>query len=229
MSDYISGQEIIDEYEIFPFEFLSRFIHQGLIPLGPQSGQPVEVSQLLTAVFNIQGMNNEDPRLDRYQGVIDANNKTTWNEFQLPGDDEIDEKINKALLAHIYDRKLYKKLVALDQMVRHKHVEAKPQVAEHEQPQKRSNRKTNIMNEEKCRERARRIWEVYPNMHPKQLSEYTAFRLQIVMKTTGKEYINKTYKDWISKFWPKEHRYLGPSRSLDIPNAVIEELLKDFY
>ena len=233
MSDYISGQEIVDEYEILPFEFLNRFIHRGLVPLGPQSDQPVKVSQLLTAVLNIQEMaDNNDPALEHYNNFIDANSKTDWPDFQLSGDAEIDQKINDALLEHVYDRKLYKKLEALDQMQRHGHpepqpgIKAEPAMAANVEPSNRPSKE----HKEKCQERAKRIWEIYPNMHQKQLSEYEAFRLQIVMKDGAKEYDDETYKKWITDLWPvAPEKRKGPSWKLDVSNEEIEVLLKDFY
>ena len=117
MSDFIYGRKIIDTYEILPFEFLVRFIHNGLYPIAPQMGRPVEVGEFLTAVLNIQEMaDNNDPALEHYKDFIDANSETDWSVFQLSGDAEIDQKINEALLEHIYNKKLYKKLEALDQM-----------------------------------------------------------------------------------------------------------------
>ena len=124
-------------------------------------------------------------------------------------------------------RKEYKKLVGFDQL----HLKGIPVEEEKLPPQEQKENKPKVVrtcniNRDKCRERAERIWEHYPKMHPAQLAEYPAFRVQAVMKN-GNEYKTETYKDWIRDLWPKEFRYNGPPTALDVPNAIIEKLLQE--
>jgi hypothetical protein len=199
MSDYISGQEIVDEYEILPFEFLERFIYRGLLPLAPQSGQPVEVVQFLAAVLNIQEMAaNDAQKKEHYKNFIDANNETNWPELQPSNDEEINAKINKGLLSHIYDRKLYDQLVALDLEIRHGKPKPEPLIAAPKKPSNRPSRD----HEEKCREVAQVIWGKYPTMHPSQLIDYTVF-INCSYKKNGKQYSEGQLRDWIRDLWPE--------------------------
>jgi len=227
MSDYISGQDIIDEYNILPFELLHRFIHSGLCPLSPNSGQPITVAQFLKFALDTQGQAaNEDPTLVNYQKFVNANSQVDWADFKPSKDEDTNEKINKALLVHIYDRKLYNQLQAMDLMQRQAPPEHKlgmkveaALIAKAQQPNRPSKKHKEI-----CRARARKIWEVNPDMHPAELVTYTAFQFGI-KKKNGDQYGLDTLQKWIKDLWP--NKYLGPAKSLNIPPAIIDNLLQN--
>ncbi len=222
MSDFISGQDIVIEYGILPFELLNRFIHLGLSPINPHTGREIEVSRFLGSVFKFQEKDdNADPKDELLKNFIDANSEMDWSNFQLSGDDEMDLTINEALLVHIYKRKHYEKLVAMDQINRHG-LPALPQA--HVKVAAKKSKRTPTIHKNILIQRAERIWQAHPTMPPSELCQYPAYRRDII-KNNGESYGEGFFRNCLKNRWPQP--YQGPSKNLDIPNVTIEALLQD--
>ncbi len=232
MSDFISGQSIVEEYGILPLEILPRFINNGLVPRNQHTGHPISVREFLYPLFG-----RED--IDYLNDYIDANSDTDWVKFRLPlSNDEISPNyesslfalshldiskyITEALLNHIYDRKKYEQLVALDKVARQGKVAHSVEKGLQVQPQKTA--RTSANHKEILQGRAERIWAVYPDMHLLELRTYPAFRKDIIKKN-GKKYQESFFQDCLKGRWEKS--YAGPVKPLNIANHTIEVLLQD--
>jgi hypothetical protein len=218
MSAFVLGKDLLASLKIFGFEFVRGYVLKGLVPHSDQ-GQPYrpaeivydfvagleqELAQHDELAWNLTGKEREeyitthiDPlheRIQNYRAYLDCIQDFNWPELGLPHDYELAVSFIERLVNSYYAKA---EIIDFLPWPVKPAEEPKPATNTSEPSKLKHNQERKL----KCRNIAKRLWELDPLLTIADMIK----RPEIVensKKLNGNPYSEKTIRDWIKCLCP---------------------------